>query len=72
MSIPGIVEAAATMPVKSAGVPRLTAKGFRTGSFDIVELKMAKAPIMHRIQKYQSVTLLIFCKCIDHQLITFW
>jgi len=50
-SIPGIVEAAAMKPIKSMGVPRLVAKGFRTGFLDIVELSIAKAPIMHSIQK---------------------
>lgn len=59
-SIPGIVDAAAITPVKSAGVPKLNAKGFSTGSFDIVELKIAKAPITHRTKKYRSVTLAIF------------
>src|SRR5208283_4769870 len=71
-NMPGIVDAAAIMPVKSAGVPRLMAKGFSTGSFDMVELKIAKAPIMHRTQKYRSVTLAIFRSCIDNQLLTFW
>ena len=49
--IPGIVEAAATMPNKSAGVPRLLANGFKTGLFDIVELRMANAPIVQSIMK---------------------
>jgi hypothetical protein len=43
-SIPGIVEAAATKPNKSLGVPKLVAKGFKTGFLDIVELKIAKEP----------------------------
>ena len=68
-NMPGIVEAAAIMPVKSAGVPRLMAKGFKTGFFDMVLLKMAKAPIMHRTQKYRSLT--IFPSCIGNQLLTF-
>jgi hypothetical protein len=51
MSIPGIVEAEATTPNRSMGVPKLVAKGFRTGFFDIVELKMAKNPIMQIMKK---------------------
>ena len=47
MSMPGIVDAEATMPNKSLGVPRLVAKGFKTGFFDIVELRIANKPIMH-------------------------
>ena len=61
-SMPGIVEAAAIMPVKSAGVPKLIAKGLSTGFFDIVLLKMAKAPIMHKTQKNRL--LIIFPACI--------
>ena len=49
--IPGMVEAAATMPNKSAGVPKLLANGFRTGLFDIVELRMANAPMVQSIMK---------------------
>jgi len=49
--IPGIVDAAATKPSKYSGVPMNLAKGFRTGFFDIVELKIAKNPIMHSIKK---------------------
>ena len=45
MSIPGMVEAAAIIPIKSGGVSKLTAKGLRTGVLDIVELRMAIAPI---------------------------
>jgi hypothetical protein len=43
--MPGIVEAAAINPIKSDGVPKLTAKGLRTGLLDIVELRIARAPI---------------------------
>ena len=50
-SIPGIVEAAATKPKRSLGVPRLVAKGFKTGLFDIVELNTANDPIMQSIMK---------------------
>jgi hypothetical protein len=50
-SIPGIVDAEATNPISSDGVPRLVAKGFRTGFFDIVELRMASAPITHTVRK---------------------
>lgn len=47
--MPGMVEAEAIMPSKSSGVPRLVAKGFSTGFFDIVELRIAKKPIKHMI-----------------------
>jgi hypothetical protein len=49
--IPGMVEAAATMPNKSAGVPKLLANGFRTGLLDIVELSIANAPIVQNMTK---------------------
>ena len=49
ISIPGRVEAAATNPINAVGVPKLSAKGFNTGFFDIVELSSAMAPITHRI-----------------------
>ena len=49
--IPGIVEAAAMMPVQFVGVPRLLAKGFSTGDLDIVELSMAKKPTRQSIRK---------------------
>ena len=61
--MPGMVDAAAMTPVKSAGVPRLNANGFSTGSFDIVELKMAKAPITHSTIKYRSVIFRLFLSC---------
>jgi hypothetical protein len=51
MSMPGMVDAAATMPSKSSGVPRLVAKGFKTGFFDIVELRTANKPIMQSTMK---------------------
>ncbi len=47
--IPGIVEAEATRPVQFAGVPSLVAKGFKTGFLDIVELRIAKNPIVQRV-----------------------
>ncbi len=50
-SIPGIVDADATIPSRSSGVPRLVAKGFNTGFFDMVELRIAKKPMTHRIMK---------------------
>ena len=56
-SMPGIVEAAAIMPVKSVEVPRLMAKGFNTGFLDMVLLKIANAPMTHRIRKYRSPTI---------------
>jgi len=49
--IPGIVEAAATNPVMSTGVPRLVANGLKTGFFDIVELRIAKKPITQSVRK---------------------
>jgi hypothetical protein len=48
---PGMVEAAATNPIKASGVPRLSAKGFRTGFLDIVELRIADAPMIHKTKK---------------------
>ena len=50
IKMPGIVEAAATKPVKSVGVSRLNEKGFRTGLLDIVELKIANNPIMQSVR----------------------
>ena len=54
MSIPGMVEAEATSPIRLEGVPRLVAKGFRTGFLDIVELRIANAPIVHSARKTYS------------------
>lgn len=51
ISIPGIVDADAMRPVRSSGVPKLVAKGFKTGFFDIVELRIANSPIMQSIRK---------------------
>ena len=51
ISIPGIVEAAATKPNRSLGVPKLVAKGFKTGFLDIVELNIAKEPIRQITKK---------------------
>lgn len=59
MRIPGMVEADDTKPSKSAGAPRLLAKGFRTGVFDIVELRIANAPITQKTTKYLTVRALI-------------
>lgn len=44
-SIPGMVEAEATNPIRLEGIPRLVAKGFRTEFLDIVKLRIANAPI---------------------------
>ena len=49
--IPGMVETDAIKPSRSGGVFRLLAKGFKTGLFDMVELKMAKAPITQSTRK---------------------
>ena len=63
ISIPGMVEAEAMSPISDEGVPRLFAKGFRTGFLDIVELKIANDPIKQRTQK--TLSLLSFFKVID-------
>ncbi len=55
ISIPGMVEAAAMNPNRSGGVPKVVANGFRTGVFDMVELKMAKAPMRQNTVKYRSM-----------------
>jgi hypothetical protein len=65
------VEAAAMNPVRSAGVLSFETKKGRTGSFDMVELKIAKAPMTQRIKKYGSVrAFLDFANCINNQQIT--
>lgn len=51
ISIPGMVDAAATSPVQLSGVPRLVAKRLRTGFFDMVELRIAKRPMAQRARK---------------------
>ena len=51
MRTPGRVDAAAMNPMNAVGVPRLSAKGFNTGFFDIVELRIANAPIMQEMTK---------------------
>jgi hypothetical protein len=53
--IPGIVDADATIPSRSSGVPKLVANGLSTGFLDMVELRIANKPIMH------SITKKIFC-----------
>ena len=55
IKIPGMVEAEATRPSRSGGVPSFVANGFRTGLFDMVELNMAKAPMIQRTTKYRSL-----------------
>ena len=50
--IPGIVEAARTIPVQASGVPRLVEKVDRTEPLlDIVELRITSPPIRQRLQK---------------------
>ncbi|MDH5788702.1 MAG: hypothetical protein OEZ40_10470, partial [Candidatus Bathyarchaeota archaeon] len=49
--MPGIVEAEAMKPIHSVGVPRVEANGFSTGFLDIVELKIAKSPMMQIVRK---------------------
>lgn len=46
ISMPGMVDADATIPSKLSGVPTLVAKGFNTGFLDMVELRIAKKPMM--------------------------
>jgi len=46
-----MVEAEATMPSISFGVPKLVAKGFKTGFLDIVELRIANTPMTQSTQK---------------------
>ena len=46
-----MVEAEAIRPKRSGGVPRFVAKGFRTGVFDMVELRIAKTPMMQKTKK---------------------
>ena len=53
--MPGMVEMEATKPTKASGVPRLAAKGFKTGFLDIVELSMANKPITQNIKKKRSL-----------------
>ncbi|MDH5782776.1 MAG: hypothetical protein OEZ35_03820 [Candidatus Bathyarchaeota archaeon] len=61
INIPGMVEAEATKPIqKPSGVLRLSAKGFKTGFFDIVELKIANDPMM---QSIQNRLFLVFFGC---------
>jgi hypothetical protein len=55
INTPGSVEAAAINPINAEGVPKLSANGFNTGFFDIVELRMAKAPITQRIMKIRAL-----------------
>lgn len=64
IKMPGIVEAAAIKPNQTSGVPRLVANGFKTGFFDIVELKIANDPIMHIIKKVLSLAFLV-CEAIS-------
>ena len=52
---PGTVEAAAITPIKASGVPKLSANGFNTGFLDMVELRMANAPMTHKVKKNASL-----------------
>ena len=54
INTPGTVDAAAINPINATGVPKLSANGFNTGFFDIVELRMAKAPTTQRIRNTRS------------------
>lgn len=55
IKMPGIVEAEAMKPSSSVGVPRYEAKGFKTGLLDIVELRIAKNPMMQIVKKTLSI-----------------
>jgi hypothetical protein len=57
--MPGIVEAAAIQPICAPVAPKLLAKIGRIGDFDMVELKIAKAP-QHPIIIIKSMRLEIF------------
>ena len=46
-----MVDADATMPRRSSGVPKLVAKGLSTGFLDMVLLRMAKKPNAHIMMK---------------------
>ncbi len=59
MRMPGMVDADATMPNKSSGVPKLEANGLSTGFFDMVELRIANKPKAHNIIKKA------FCVLVD-------
>jgi len=50
MSIPGMVEAAAMMPMYCSAAPKETANNGSTGLLDMVEEKMAPPPMMLKIQ----------------------
>lgn len=54
--MPGMVEAAPTKPDQSVGAPSAIAKGL-SRVFDIVELRIAKTPITHSVQKTPFPTL---------------
>ena len=71
MIIPGMVEAAATKPSKSVGVPKLVAKRFSTGLLDIVELSIAKAPMTQRMRKYR-LSLVRFLSAAFHVNLNIW
>jgi hypothetical protein len=49
--IPVKAETEATMPTPEGPAPRCVAKSGRTGLFEIVELKIARKPVMQRIKK---------------------
>jgi len=70
IKMPGIVEAEAMKPSSSVGVPRCEAKGFKTGFLDIVELKIAKNPIMQSVQK-TLFTAFFACEAIKNHLKTY-
>ena len=56
-NIPGIVEADATKPIRESGVFKARANGFKTGFFDIVELRIAMKPTRQRTQNKRPVGL---------------
>lgn len=49
--IPVKAETAATIPTPEGPAPRCVAKSGSTGVFEIVELKIARKPVMQRMKK---------------------
>ncbi|ODA43555.1 hypothetical protein THER_1718 [Thermodesulfovibrio sp. N1] len=55
--IPVKAETEATIPTSEGPAPRWVAKRGSTGLFDIVELKIAKSPVMHKSIKGLNFTI---------------
>lgn len=54
MIMPGIVDAAAMKPRSGPCAPKFLAKSGSTGFFDIVELRIANAPMADIVKKKKS------------------